>query len=444
MHRWCRTLLFTCALIPLGCAGSSDSSRSAQSFNWQQFKGTTIQVRVRNTPWAQATLKYIPEFEELTGIKVEARSISQGELWTLLDAELSAPGKVDVYGTVPALDGRRYLAHGSVLPINDLLRDPKLTVADYDWEDFFPKFRAGSEIDGTILGPPIMAENLALIYRKDVFQKYQVSVPKTLEELEAAARLLHRKPFGPQGTPGFALVGRGKGPGVTGLYASLLHTLGGTWLDAAGEPTINGPDSLAALEWMRRLLGSYAPPDIATYDYPEAIKVFTEGRAAMYIDGSSIYQLIDQTSMAPNVGYASFPAGSKESGTVAALSLTINKRSFNPGAAWLFVQWATSKEMVRKGLMHGVLVARQSAWQDKTAREEVPADLGQTYQLAGRTGFPIWAPPITDVASAREALGTLITVVLQGGNIRAAADETQLRFQQLIAHSRAQNRTSTP
>jgi multiple sugar transport system substrate-binding protein len=124
--------------------------------------------------------------------------------------------------------------------------------------------------------------------------------------------------------------------------------------------------------------------------------------------------------------------------------LTINKRSFNPGAAWLFVQWATSREMVHKALMHGVLVARESAWQDKMAREEVPADLAQTYQLAGKTGFPVWAPPIIDVTEAREALGKLITTTLQGGNIRTAADEAQLRFQQLIAHSRAQTRTGTP
>ncbi|HTX51783.1 MAG TPA: sugar ABC transporter substrate-binding protein [Candidatus Baltobacteraceae bacterium] len=444
MHRWCRNLLVALALVPLGCAGSSDSSRSPQAFNWQQFKGTTIQVRLRNTPWAQATVKYIADFEELTGIKVDARVFNQGELWTLLDADLGAPGRVDVYSSVPALDGRRYLVGGSVLPINDYLRDHKLTLADYQWEDFFPKFRAGVEIDGAILGPPIMAENLALIYRKDVFQQYKVSVPRTLEDLEAAARLLNRKPFGPQGTPGFALVGRGKGPGVTGLYASLLQTLGGTWLDANGEATINGPQSLAALDWMRRLLGSYAPPDVASYDYPEAIKLFSEGRAAMYIDGSSIYPLLDQTALAPQVGYASFPAGPKESGTVATLALTINKRSFNPGAAWLFVQWATSREMVHKALMHGVLVARESAWQDKMAREEVPADLAQTYQLAGKAGFPVWAPPIIEVTEAREALGKLITTTLQGGNIRAAADETQLRFQQLIAHGRAQTRTGTP
>jgi multiple sugar transport system substrate-binding protein len=444
MPSWRRSLLLALVLISFGCAGSPSGSPPPQAFDWRQFKGTTLQVRLSNTPWAQATLKYVPDFEELTGIKVDYRVVSQGELWTLLDADLGAPGRVDVFSGIPALDGRRYLEGGSILPINAYLRDPKLTLADYQWEDFFPKFRAAVEIDGSILGPPIMAENLALVYRKDVLQQYKVSVPRTLEELEAAARFLNRKPFGPQGAPGFALVSRGSGPTVTGLYASLLHTLGGTWLDAGGEPTLSSPQSLAALDWIRRLLGSYAPPDVASYGWPEALKLFTEGRAAMYIEGSSIYPLIEKTPVAPQVGYASFPAGAKESGTIATLNLAINKRSFNPGAAWLFIQWATSREMMRKGLMHGVLVPRESAWQDKTAREEVPSDLAQAFQTAGRTGFPVWAPPISEVAAAREALGNVITVALQGGDIRSAAAQAEQRFKQLIAYSRAQSGTRRP
>ncbi len=56
-----------------------------------------------------------------------------------------------------------------------------------------------------------MAENMALLYRKDVFSRYQVAVPRTLDELEAAARFLHRKPWARKGAPGVGIVSRGQG-----------------------------------------------------------------------------------------------------------------------------------------------------------------------------------------------------------------------------------------
>jgi len=118
---------------------------------------------------------------------------------------------------------------------------------------------------------------------------------------------------------------------------------------------------------------------------------------------------------------------------VAVRGLAIAKQSAAPEAAWLFMQWASGPEMVRKALMHGVLVARESTWKDRTARSEVPADLAESLQQAGRTGRVDWLPPLVAVTSAREVVGRVITAALQGGNIREAADRANRELEDIIA-----------
>jgi multiple sugar transport system substrate-binding protein len=446
LRRWRGWLAIGLAALVTGCAGSQgDSSASSSSFNWRQFQGTKLRVLLGQSPWHQAILGYLPEFEELTGIRLETEIHPQETVWGMLENDLKTPGRVDVFSNVPALDGIHFLRRGLIQPVNDYLTNPKLTASDYRWDDFLPKLRAAMQIDGAILGPPVMAEHLALIYRKDLFKQHQIAVPRTLDELEAAARLLHRKPMGFKGAPGVGIVSRGQGPVATGMYSGLLHAMGGTWLDARGQLTIDGPQSLAALEWIRRVIGQYAPPDVSSFGWHEASALFLDGRAAMYIEGSSIYPLIEESSSSrvrEQVGYALFPSGPGGPGTtVAVRGLAIAKHSLNREAAWLFLQWASSRAIVDKALMHGILVGRETTWRAWGARSEVPPDLAQSFQEAGRIGITAWAPPVAAVTSAREAVGLAITAAVKGEDIRGATKAAALRLREIRAQTEG---ASTP
>ena len=431
-------LLVSLLLLLVGCAGAPlDPGGGSADINWRQFQGTTIRVLLVQSHWQQVIVKYLPEFEELTGIRLETEILSQEKLWNRLETDLATPGRVDAFSIVPALDALRLYRAGRVQPVNAYLANRALTTSAYQWDDFLPKFRAAMEVDGAVLGPPVMTEHLCLIYRKDLFKQHGLAVPKTLDELEAAARLLHNKPMGHQGAPGYGIVSRGQGVYLTGLYAGLLHAMGGTWFDAHHQPTLNGPQSLAALEWLRRVMGQYAPSDVARYGWQEASALFLDGRAAMYLDGSSVYPLIEESSnsrVSSQAGYAPFPAGpGGPANVVAVRGMALAKQSRHPEAAWLFVQWASGPAMVRKALMHGVLVARHSTWQDRIARSEVPADLAQSLQEAGKTGVPTWAPPMVAVTSGREIVGRVLTAAVRGEDIRGAATRGERQLREILA-----------
>jgi multiple sugar transport system substrate-binding protein len=334
----------------------------------------------------------------------------------------------------PILDGPRFHRAGHVLPLNDLMRNGALTHPEFAWNDILPRFRAASEIDGAILSVPIMGEHLGILYRKDVFARYQVQVPRTLAEFEAAARFLHLKAMGPRGEAGVGVVSRGDGTTATAIYSAILHAMGGTWFDGARRPAIGSPESLAALEFIQRM-AAYAPPDMGRYGWQEASNLFTAGRAAMYLEGSSIFPILEQpsSSVAGKVGYALFPSGPGGPGTtIAARSLAIARRSANPHAAWLFLQWATGKDMSRWALGFEILVPRESTWGDRSARSDIPGQLMDAFLAAGRTGHTQYVPRMVAITSAREAIGEAIGAAFRGEDIRAAADQAAIRLAEIL------------
>jgi len=435
MHRT-RSLLTTLAvaLLLAGCSGGTAAAPDGpRGFSWRQAQGTTLRLLVTETPWLQVLGNQFTKFEELTGIRLAVERYSRQELWAVLETALAEPGRVDIFMLDPALDGPRFHRAGRILPLNDLLRDPASTNPEYAWEEILPRFRAGAEIDGVLLSVPVMGEHLGILYRKDVFQRYQVSVPRTLGELEAAARYLHQKPMGPKNEPGVGIVSRGTGPTATSLYAAFLHAQGGSWFDNGRRSTVNGPQGLAALDALRRLAG-YAPPNLSKFDWQDASTLFTEGKAAMYLEGSSIFPILEQSSsrVAGKVGYALFPDGPGGPGTIiASRSLAIARQSANPRAAWLFLQWATGREMSRWALGFEILTPRESTWQDRAAREDIPPELREAFLAAGRTGHAQYVPPLAAITSVREAIGEAIEAAFRGEDIRLAADRAAARLAEI-------------
>jgi multiple sugar transport system substrate-binding protein len=408
----------------------------ADGFNWRQHEGVTLRVLLGDNHWQQVMQQHFPEFEKLTGIKLAVEAYPQPKLWDVLEQALGEPGRVDVFMTVPALDGPRFYRMGRIRAVDDLLQDAARTAPEFAWTDFLPRARAGMQVDGALLGPPLMAEHLALLYRRDLFQAHQVAVPKTLDELEAAARQLHGKPMNGKGGPGVALVARGNGSAATSLYAALLHAYGGRWLNGKGDATLTSPAGVEALALFGRLLGGYAPPRVNDFNWQEASALFMAGGAAMYLEGSSIYPLLEEpkvSGVAGKIGYAVFPAGPGGPGTTLAVrGLAVARTSANPGAAWLFCQWAAGPDMVRRALQKGVLVARESAWRDTATPRPVPADLAQSFQEAGRVGNTQWAPPMVAVTGGRMAVGEALEAVVRGSDARTVAAAANRKLQAIL------------
>jgi multiple sugar transport system substrate-binding protein len=210
------------------------SSAQAAQFNWQQFKGTQLRVLLNKHPWQAGIEPHLKDFEALTGIKLIAEVYPEDQFRAKTLVELtSGASSIDVFMSMPAQEGLKYMRAGWLQAVDEFLKDASLTSPDYHWNDFLDKTRDAMVVEGKIVGPPIQVENAALMYRKDIFQKYNVKVPTTLEELEAAVKALNGKPMTDDGQPGFGFVARGKRAAATSMFAGMLHAMGGTWLTPA-------------------------------------------------------------------------------------------------------------------------------------------------------------------------------------------------------------------
>ncbi|CAM4041215.1 ABC transporter substrate-binding protein [Deinococcus frigens] len=387
------------------------SSAQAQTFKWDAYKGTTLRVLLNQHPWTTAMQEYFPEFEKLTGIKLATETYPEAQFRQKVLVELSTGGQnLDAFMLSPGQEGQLYAKSGWVEDMTGYVNSKTLTAGNWGFSDFYPSVVNSTKYAGIMTGVPIQTETTMLFYRKDLFQKYGVAVPKTLVQLEAAAKTLNGK----DGVAGIAL--RGKGSSATSQFAPYMYAEGSTWLKD-GQANFTDPKFVKAMTYYTGLLKNYGPQAALTMSWPEVTNLFAQGKVAMFTDASLFRSIVDDpksSSVAGKVGFAAMP-GRKP--TVTTWTLSISKGSRNKGAAWLFTQWATNRENQARVLLKDVPAVRRSVWNTPAfkAQDKNPEwTQAHLTQLASAT--PLWNPPVSQVGEVRDALGQAIVGILQGGN----------------------------
>ena len=388
------------------------TSAHAQTLKWDAYKGTTLRVLLNQHPWTTAMQEYLPEFEKLTGIKLVTETYPEAQFRQKVLVELSTGGQnLDAFMLSPGQEGQLYAKSGWVEDMTGYVNSKTKTAGNWGFSDFYPSVVNSTRYAGIMTGVPIQTETTMLFYRKDLFQKYGVAVPKTLAQLEAAAKTLNRK----DGVAGIAL--RGKGASATSQFAPYMYAEGSSWLKD-GQANFTDPKFVKAMTYYTNLLKNYGPQAAVTMSWPEVTNLFAQGKVAMFTDASLFRSIVDDpksSSVAGKVGFAAVP-GRKP--TVTTWALAISKGSSKKDAAWLFTQWATNRQNQLRVLLKDVPAVRRSVWNDKTfkAQDKNPEwTQAHLSQLASAT--PLWNPPVSQVGEVRDALGQAMVGILQGGNV---------------------------
>ncbi|MEF2967877.1 extracellular solute-binding protein [Paenibacillus sp. M1] len=162
-----------------------------------------------------------------------------------------------------------------------------------------------------IYGLPLEGHAEPVYYNKEIFEKFDISPPKTLDELDAAVKLLKSKGYIP-----FALGNEERWPGAIFAHYLMDRYAGPELINelAKGSKAVsfNNSGYLQAFvhykQWVNE--GAFSPSanDLST---EEAIDLFTSGKAAMYVNGSwdiNLFHNDDSPDDFPNrVGVIPFP-----------------------------------------------------------------------------------------------------------------------------------------
>ena len=405
---------------------------AAQKLDWQAFKGTSIRVMANKNASGEAIQSQVPEFEKLTGIKVTYETFTEDQYRQKVLLELAAgTGAVDVIHTATAQEGLKFWKSGWYEPLDEYVKNPRLTDPNFDMSDISQPALRGNTYDGRLVALPTTQQTTMLYYRKDLFEKHKVKVPQNFQELEEAAKKLHNTEDGGQKVVGIVL--RGKKAAATSQWAPYLFGMGGTWLAKDGKPAMNTPEAIRAFDFYGRLLRDYGPPGAVNYHWYECISLFVQGKAAMYTDVSNrIFFFEDpaKSQVVGKVGYALFPSGPAGRKPVMEVwSMAVSSKSKKKEAAYLFVQWAASKENVLRMHLKGVPSVRASSWKDpKFLSEQKHKDWIEASLKTLEIASTDWNPPVTAVSEVRDAVGEAIVSSILGEDVKAAANKANDEF----------------
>ncbi len=416
------------------------SAAAAQDGPYAPYEGTTLIVNFPAHPHYNAVMEVLPQFTEETGIEVEVDMLPYLDMRERQTLELALDeGAYDLIAYV-VFSKADYVYADQIHNLAPFFMNPRLVDPNYDASDLIDGYVqnigvAGGERGylpgptGSLYGLPFGSETSVLYYRTDVFEEHGLEVPETYDELLELACLI------PELEPGMGGVASRAASGHQASHAFLLHLapLGGRVFGDGWVPTINSPEGVAAAEALRTIVDC-GPEGSSAFGPAEAANAFAQGQAAMFLDSIAFAPTFEDESRSQvvgNVGWAAHPVGTRAGSQTGGFGLAIPRNAAEPEAAFLLMQWLTSREGDLAVAMAGGNPSRFSTYQNPDLNAQYP--WSATFGEALADADPDWRPIIPPWGRINADIGTTMSQVLtEGLDIQQALDGIAERTQALM------------
>ncbi len=367
--------------VALGAAVSLLALTTALASPYDKYKGTTLVVNFPAHPHYDAVAKVLPDFTKETGIKVEVDKLQYMRMHDKQVLEMSKPqGDYDLISYV-IMWKTEYVAKNLLSPLAPFFVNAALADPDYDPEDILKAYiepvgivggKKGylTGVTGALYGVPFGSETSVLGYRKDIFAKHNLKVPETYDEMmDLVCKFKDLEP----GMSG--LTSRGAAGHQVG-HAWLLHLnpLGGTVFDDHWKPVYDSPEGIKAAQYLKKILDC-GPEGGTAFGFDEMKNAFLQGKAAMYLDSVSVAgeaENPEKSKIVGKIGWAPHPKGKVKASQTGGFGIAIPANSKNKEAAFLLLQWLTSKATDKKIALAGGSPSRMSTYLDPELQKKFP------------------------------------------------------------------------
>jgi len=338
-----RIKIVLCLMAGLILAGT------AGAFAQSPYAGETITVAVHAVPHATAVYNFQDQFLKETGIKVKVIEMTADVMYEKYMTEfIGGTGAYDVVQMNPQwlADTSPYLA-----PLKPLADKEGL---DFKLDDLVPKFRdLYCSWLGVWYGMPWDGDVHLLYYRKDIFDKLGIEVPKTWKEYRDTASFLNGWDWDDDGEIEYGCTEYLKKDRMYWWFLDRFACYGGVYFDEDMNPLINTKSGMMALKNMVECL-PYMPPGSLGWSYMEVRTALTKGDAAMGKQWTCVGKAAEspeESKVVGKMGYALVP-GAQWDGEISyrpmiagGWDLTIPKDSKKKGAAITFLQFITRPDI---------------------------------------------------------------------------------------------------
>ena len=263
--------------------------------------------------------------QENPNITIVNDSVGGSDFLTMIKTDFATNNDPDVFGIWPGSDIDAMIKAGKIADLTDLLND------DSEWKSTFGDDAwSYCTVDGRIYGLPVEIIYEALFVNKEIFDKYQLEMPKTYAELTDTIKVLAKNNIIP-----IAYNHEAEG---TFLYQNLVVQ----HLSTGRVKSYKDALKLGMYD-MYELYKMGAFPENAYYlSNSQRNELFLNGEAAMIVQGSWFTREIYESNMESKVEMLSFPS---------------------------FIESKTGYYTLIYGLGSGTFYISQKAWDDEKKRD---------------------------------------------------------------------------
>jgi len=402
------------------------------------FSGSAALAQDPAKPYEGVTLNLstytgVPEFEfyetlmddftAKTGIKVNFTFQPIEFMDVKVPLQLSAKDdSLDVFFTGSENIGR-YLGISGVEPLDQYINNPELTPAEWDFKDIAPAVEAACQNGGVTYCIANKTGGGLLYYNTRMFEEAGITAPpqNPAELLDYAKRLTtdEHAGFCVRASINQALYDAFQ---VWQWFYPYDNPVTGNYFRQDWSVLLaEEPFASEFGAFWREILTTAAPEGISTYEFPDCLAAFQQGRVAMWHDDSgAIPEVLDpeKSVVAEETAFWSLPCqevNPDNCSLVQPFGTWINSASKNKEAAWLLVQYLTSKETQAAAAQAGALLtpSRLSVLTDPATVAKLPATFPEalTYilQHPNVTLLPFIPEGVAIIPPIQQALQELVT-----------------------------------
>ncbi len=421
------------------------------------FKGTKIRYTSESTPPTVVVNQIKNEFTDLTGIEVEVEIVPLEQV--LAKATQDVQGQLGTYDLY-YLDQSwvATFAQDTIDPQQYYKDKPDLAMPGFDWEDFSKPLVDGLAMyDGRMVGIPFDIPIFITMYRKDILEKHKIAVPTTFDEFTAAVKAISEAEKA-NGMFGTGLQAKSGHYSLECDWSAAVWGHGGSIFTKDKKFSGNDEQAINGLKWYQDML-ALSPPNSTASNWDGQFQMMHSGQVALVNSWDEFFPGLDADDspvkglwepahpIMSNVGlravgdagFGEIPNVGHQGGSVLGLS----KYSKNIDAAWLFMQWACSKDvMTRCTLAGGFAPMRLSSFADPRVKAKAVVGSGTTRHLdtvkwtidnamASEPDMPLWAGFSTNEIPTE--LGKLLTGQDYGGDAKKCMDNIASMIDKSVA-----------
>ena len=375
-------------------------------------KGVTLNLLLETVPDSTALMEVAPEFEKLSGAKLNMEAVNYSLMHEKLVPSLTADtGTYDVL-VVDSYWAGEFVTAKWIQPL-----DERIKADNIDTSVYFPSLmQVNGQVKGTTYMLPFWHYAMGMLYRKDIVEspEFQAAykekfgrdwrIPETLEEFAEVAKWTKDQ----TGRSGMAMAGQRADPVVMEATNYVFSKGADFYNRETWTPTLDSPEGIKAITIYADLMKNAAQPGALGANFDDVANALKQDKAVFAISYLFLMPTLQDPKESQVVDKMAFARMPGKDSLLGAWGWAIPTNAANPDCSWEFIKWAESKDVALKRAMAGGQPTQTWIYENEDFINKWPAMQSVGDALAHAKGLPVMSRATQLVEVFAEVMGDVL------------------------------------